>query len=134
MTSDIPDTYVDYLTSRCEAGLPSKGGKLNERHLPEAERRGIHPRAGTEQYRQRATATTDRLPVFIAPNNQPLRIETRQKPKPHPLRGRGLLLLVIPLALSMASGLAFLADLYATAALCLLLSAISSCNWYRGTR
>ena len=134
MIADIPDTYVDYLTARCEAGLPTKGGKLNERLLPEAERRGIHPRAGAEEHHQRATAITDRLPVFVAPDNRPLRIERKPTPKPHPLRGRGLALLAIPLALSMASGVAFLGDHLVAAALLLIASAASSCAWYRGTR
>lgn len=40
--SDIPDHDADYLSERVAIGLPTQGGKLNEAHLPAAERRGIY--------------------------------------------------------------------------------------------
>jgi hypothetical protein len=81
---------------RARIGLPCESGRLNatnrhlldlsqisdrvevpitrasEQHLPPAERSGIYPTEAHQEYIRRATAETDRLPVYVAPYNRRL--------------------------------------------------------------
>lgn len=81
MNHDIPDADVDYLSLRAEIGLPLPGGRLNEAHLPPAERRGHHaPFRGCETYRRRATAPTDRTMREL------IQLAAAARPAPRPSR------------------------------------------------
>ncbi len=71
--SDIPDHDVDLLAERCELGLPTKGGRLNERHLHESERRWSYESVAPAEAETRVhpAIPTEPLPVGIPISWQP---------------------------------------------------------------